>query len=167
MASEVHPDLKHGPQHLPADSSPLMRGSDGDLIDPQLCRLVRMDVMNAGDEPHDDAIIHRHYQMVAVIVKEFIGQVGLELIVEHPVCDAGQEGGISGTDEPDVHDRRRVYGADFLRKAATFSLMNGFAASSPPPPATCPQREGIGVSSTLGMNAASARASETGKYRSV
>ena len=49
------------------------------------------------------------------------------------------------------------------RNAAIRALTKGLAPSSPPPPATCPQTEGIGTSSTREMSFASARASDTGK----
>lgn len=50
-----------------ADATALMTRRDADLVNPQLGRLVRMNVMYPGGKSDDLSLIDRDHQMVAVI----------------------------------------------------------------------------------------------------
>jgi hypothetical protein len=64
---------------------------DADFVDPQLCRLVRMDVVHAGGKSDHLPLIDRYRQVMAGVTEEFARQSWIDRIVEDARRDAGQE----------------------------------------------------------------------------
>ena len=85
-----------------ADPTTMMAGSDGDLVDEQLCRLVRMDVMHAGSKPDDLILIDGNRQMMPFVVQELRHERGIERVVEDAWRDISENRVIAGLENSDL-----------------------------------------------------------------
>ena len=79
-----------------------MRRCDAHLVDEQLRRLVRMDVVNGGRHADDDAHIDRDDEMVPRIGKELGGPARVYGVIEHSHGDTLEHGRIVSAKQPNV-----------------------------------------------------------------
>jgi hypothetical protein len=82
-----------------ANAAALMIRGHADFIDPQLCRLVRMDIVHTGRESDDLPLLNRHRQMVAMVAEEFAYQPRIERVVKDAWCDVGKDRLIMGIED--------------------------------------------------------------------
>ena len=61
-----------------------MSRRNSNLVNPQLRRLVGMDVVHPGCEANDQPILDGDCDVMTSIFKEFFGQFRIDWIVEHP-----------------------------------------------------------------------------------
>jgi len=92
-----------------ADPTTMMAGSDGDLVDEQLCRLVGMDVMHAGSKPDDLILIDGNRQMMPFVVQELRHERGIERVVEQVGRDVLEDRAVAGRENSDLsHSFQRL-----------------------------------------------------------
>ena len=65
----------------------VVRRGDGDLIDPELGRLVRMDVVNTGRHADDEIAVERNGEVMACVREELRAPSGVDRVVEDVVGD--------------------------------------------------------------------------------
>src|SRR5687767_5747130 len=89
-----------------------MRRCDADFIDPQLRRFVGMDVMHAGGEADNDAVVDRHREVMTLVVDELTSKRRLDRIVEDVVGNAVEYGAVAGTKHSVFERHRQIFARD-------------------------------------------------------
>ncbi|CAE6907661.1 hypothetical protein R69749_08486 [Paraburkholderia domus] len=79
--------LKEGPQHGLAQSAMSMCRRKRNLVDPQLCRFVGVDIVNSRGKADDHAIVDRNSNVMTRVLKKFSGQFWIYRIVEYLGCN--------------------------------------------------------------------------------
>src|SRR5687767_8729502 len=86
-----------------------MSRCDADLVDPQLRRLVGMDVAHAGGEADDDTVVDHHREVMAFVVDELPRKCRLDRVVEDAVCNAVENSAVAGAKHSVFERHRRIF----------------------------------------------------------
>ena len=82
--------LEERSNHSLANATPLMTRGHPDLVDPQLRRFIRMDVVHTGGKSDHLPLIDRHGQMMAGIAEELGQMARIDGTIEHIRRDVGE-----------------------------------------------------------------------------
>lgn len=77
----------------------LVRWGDAELVDPELCGLVGMDVVNCRHHPDDDSVVYGDDEMVPSVGDELCRPAWIDGTVEHIRRNVLEHRGVAGVNE--------------------------------------------------------------------
>jgi len=102
-APELATHRHEGGQQPSPDAAALMGRCDADLVDPQLGRLVWMDVVDRGGKADDRPGVDRDGDVVSGVVEELGAETVIDRPVEHVRRDTFEHLGVPGPENLDVN----------------------------------------------------------------
>ena len=104
--------VEHQGEQSLCDASALVGGGNGHLVDEELWRLVRVDVVYRGSHPDNAAVLDRHREVMARIIEELSRAGGVHLMVEYPDRNVVEYRGIVAPEQANLQGHSYVVGGE-------------------------------------------------------